>query len=30
MLVLMEAIHQQRGKEEEFKPLWDPRRRSAV
>lgn len=30
MLVLMEAIHQQRGKEEEFKPLWDPRRRGAV
>jgi len=23
MLVLMEAIHQQRGKEEQFKPLWD-------
>jgi hypothetical protein len=26
MLVLMEAIHHQRRKEEEFKPLWDRRR----
>ena len=23
MLVLMEAVHQQRGKEEAFNPLWD-------
>jgi len=30
MLVLMEAIHQHRGKLEEFKPLWEPPRRDEL